>query len=292
MLVSLHYSQISHLTSQTPGMDYGSVDPSLSARPSPAPESSHSGFGFAPPMQSAAAVSDPGVSTSYRASPAPPNTMSFQRTLFEGSPSYKKRRVRSRQGTSPSAIDDQSMRRGSPGPRSFSVEMRGGTNSPRPSHSGLRNVSGEKLLSVQSRNADVSGQTDREDSPSVKRERDESMGPEYEFHAGEKMFVCAFDSCRRPFKRLEHLRRHVRTHTQERPFKCHKCTRTFARQDNLTQHLRTHDRLDELSNNPGLGLGTPPPREGIDYHIVTAGSGVEVAPYRWPSASPAPGGDV
>lgn len=94
-------------------------------------------------MHSEAAVSDPGIGRPYAVSPAPPNNLSFQRTLFEGSPAYKKRRMRPREGTSPSVIDEHGIRRGSPAGRSLTAEMRSGTHSPRASHAALRKVSGE-----------------------------------------------------------------------------------------------------------------------------------------------------
>ena len=47
--------------------------------------------------------------------------------------------------------------------------------------------------------------------------------------------------CGRLFKRLEHLKRHVRTHTQERPYICPLCSKAFSRSDNLAQHRRTHE---------------------------------------------------
>lgn len=47
--------------------------------------------------------------------------------------------------------------------------------------------------------------------------------------------------CGRLFKRLEHLKRHVRTHTQERPYICTLCNKAFSRSDNLAQHRRTHE---------------------------------------------------
>ena len=57
-----------------------------------------------------------------------------------------------------------------------------------------------------------------------------------------KAHVCPLYSCQRLFKRLEHLKRHVRMHTMERPFQCEQCQRRFSRADNLAQHVRTHSR--------------------------------------------------
>ena len=57
-----------------------------------------------------------------------------------------------------------------------------------------------------------------------------------------KAFSCPLFSCGRLFKRLEHLKRHMRTHTMERPFQCPVCRKRFSRSDNLTQHQRIHTR--------------------------------------------------
>ncbi|WVQ76773.1 hypothetical protein IAR50_006447 [Cryptococcus sp. DSM 104548] len=57
-------------------------------------------------------------------------------------------------------------------------------------------------------------------------------------------FSCPLLSCGRLFKRLEHLKRHVRTHTQERPYECARCSKRFSRSDNLTQHYKTHERQE------------------------------------------------
>ncbi|KAF8172293.1 STE12-like C2H2 type Zn-finger transcription factor [Pholiota molesta] len=61
-----------------------------------------------------------------------------------------------------------------------------------------------------------------------------------------RAFVCPLFSCGRLFKRMEHLKRHLRTHTMEKPFTCPKCNKNFSRSDNLTQHLRTHEKTGHV----------------------------------------------
>ncbi|KAL6228863.1 transcription factor steA [Aspergillus navahoensis] len=74
----------------------------------------------------------------------------------------------------------------------------------------------------------------------------------------QKSHSCPIPSCGRLFKRLEHLKRHVRTHTQERPYPCPFCNKAFSRSDNLAQHRRIHeaqqdgqplDHEDDLEND-------------------------------------------
>ncbi|KAK3716868.1 Transcription factor mst12 [Vermiconidia calcicola] len=71
----------------------------------------------------------------------------------------------------------------------------------------------------------------------------------------QKSHSCPIPMCGRLFKRLEHLKRHVRTHTQERPYLCNLCNKAFSRSDNLAQHRRTHE------TNPD---GTAPSEEEIE----------------------------
>ncbi|KAI9243469.1 hypothetical protein BY458DRAFT_448271, partial [Sporodiniella umbellata] len=59
-----------------------------------------------------------------------------------------------------------------------------------------------------------------------------------------KPHACSYPNCEKRFRRLEHLKRHSRIHTNEQPFKCNVpgCFKTFSRSDNLTQHKKTHER--------------------------------------------------
>jgi hypothetical protein len=54
----------------------------------------------------------------------------------------------------------------------------------------------------------------------------------------QRFFCTEYPPCALSFTRSEHLARHIRKHTGERPFQCH-CSRRFSRLDNLRQHAQT-----------------------------------------------------
>jgi hypothetical protein len=56
-------------------------------------------------------------------------------------------------------------------------------------------------------------------------------------------------TCQRSFARLEHLKRHERSHTKEKPFQCPECARCFARRDLLLRHQQ---KLHQTTT-PGAG---------------------------------------
>ncbi|KAK3617535.1 Up in starvation [Elasticomyces elasticus] len=67
---------------------------------------------------------------------------------------------------------------------------------------------------------------------------------------GQRFFCTDFPPCQLSFMRSEHLARHIRKHTGERPFQCH-CSRRFSRLDNLRQHAQTVHINEEI---PGDSL--------------------------------------
>ncbi|PNY26263.1 hypothetical protein TCAP_03799 [Tolypocladium capitatum] len=60
--------------------------------------------------------------------------------------------------------------------------------------------------------------------------------------------VCA--TCQRSFARLEHLKRHERSHTKEKPFECPECARCFARRDLLLRHQQKLHQTSTPSSRP------------------------------------------
>ncbi|RAL14796.1 putative C2H2 transcription factor (AmdX) [Aspergillus homomorphus CBS 101889] len=57
-------------------------------------------------------------------------------------------------------------------------------------------------------------------------------------------------TCGRSFARLEHLKRHERSHTKEKPFECPECARCFARRDLLLRHQQKLHMTTTPSSRP------------------------------------------
>ncbi|GAP90619.1 putative nutrient and stress factor 1 [Rosellinia necatrix] len=71
-----------------------------------------------------------------------------------------------------------------------------------------------------------------------------------------QQFYCTdFPPCNLSFTRSEHLARHIRKHTGERPFQCH-CSRRFSRLDNLRQHAQTVHVNEDIPMDSLAASGT------------------------------------
>ncbi|KAI8337056.1 hypothetical protein BC941DRAFT_426554 [Chlamydoabsidia padenii] len=75
----------------------------------------------------------------------------------------------------------------------------------------------------------------------------------YQRQSEPKLFQCTgYGDCRMTFTRSEHLARHARKHTGEKPFKCAVpgCERRFSRFDNMIQHTSTHNKNHDRKRGP------------------------------------------
>ncbi|CAO0799277.1 unnamed protein product [Mucor circinelloides] len=74
-----------------------------------------------------------------------------------------------------------------------------------------------------------------------------------------KLFQCkGYGDCNMIFTRSEHLARHARKHTGEKPFVCivSECKKAFSRFDNMMQHTQTH------RNNNHYSIVNSHPKDG------------------------------
>ncbi|AEY97548.1 FAFL136Wp [Eremothecium gossypii FDAG1] len=63
-----------------------------------------------------------------------------------------------------------------------------------------------------------------------------------------RSFKCTgYGNCDMSFTRAEHLARHIRKHTGEKPFQCEVCNRFFSRIDNLKQHRESVHSIPTIS---------------------------------------------
>ncbi|KAH8676560.1 fungal-specific transcription factor domain-containing protein [Tricladium varicosporioides] len=78
--------------------------------------------------------------------------------------------------------------------------------------------------------------------------------------------------CERRFSKAEHLKRHQRSHTGERPYRCSRCQKCFSRSDVLIRHLKNHpqiigDEVEQSSSDGDQGQANGLRRQSISSAI-------------------------
>ncbi|KAI1317596.1 Up in starvation [Mortierella claussenii] len=97
----------------------------------------------------------------------------------------------------------------------------------------------------------MSARSSTRESPALNK----SAAPSVATNTKGKLFQCTgFGDCRMVFTRSEHLARHARKHTGEKPFQCvvDGCTRMFSRFDNMVQHTQTHTKGPRRESAAGI----------------------------------------
>lgn len=106
------------------------------------------------------------------------------------------------------------------------------------SENSISSTSSHETLSTTSNHSSV---ISPEDPPSAASSSSNPSSPTHKKRATKgRVFQCTgYPGCLMLFTRSEHLARHKRKHTGERPFTCPYCLKNFSRLDNLRQHKQT-----------------------------------------------------
>merc|ERR1712038_511920 len=75
--------------------------------------------------------------------------------------------------------------------------------------------------------------------------RQDELKRHYRTHTGEKPFKCPHPTCDRWFARSDHVRTHLRIHTGEKPYPCAYCSKAFARSDERLRHHKVHEKRNQ-----------------------------------------------
>ncbi|KAH8673273.1 hypothetical protein BX600DRAFT_432906 [Xylariales sp. PMI_506] len=118
---------------------------------------------------------------------------------------------------------------------------------------------GNSQHSRKSRSSDMDesdGEAHGEDGAASDEESVNADGSKSSKKKKSQRFYCTdYPPCNLSFTRSEHLARHIRKHTGERPFQCH-CSRRFSRLDNLRQHAQTVHVNEDIPIDSLAATGT------------------------------------
>ncbi|KAJ3354795.1 hypothetical protein GGF32_002367 [Allomyces javanicus] len=118
---------------------------------------------------------------------------------------------------------------------------------------------------------------DAAEPPPAQPRKQPTAGRRKRVRSSERRFIC--QHCQQSFKRSEHLKRHLRVHTGERPFAClvPGCAKTFSRTDNLAQHMKIHAKhaaahtaVSQAAAAMAAAAAAVPPHHHHHHHLPPA----------------------
>jgi len=83
-----------------------------------------------------------------------------------------------------------------------------------------------------------------------------------------KTFSCTYNNCGKIFRYYSELARHMKSHTNERTFKCPHCSQAFKRSDTLLNHSRLHNNQHPYSCPEPNCTETFPSKARLRYHML------------------------
>ncbi|XP_017300559.1 ras-responsive element-binding protein 1 [Diaphorina citri] len=99
------------------------------------------------------------------------------------------------------------------------------------------------------------------DDANTSEENLEQLKGKFPDYANRKV-MCAF--CLRRFWSAEDLRRHMRTHTGERPFSCDICRRKFTLKHSMLRHRKKHNKMSNSEENFNSDDEAPVPQNFLN----------------------------